>query len=165
MHRIVLALGLMACGPDLFDCADEGACQLVEERYQIADHPVIGRQSVVFGATSLVHFEYGAANDCPSGCYYSHYCAFVANGEEYPLMFSFTSEAERLFDPTQYCSYEQPPLFGGDSSPSACAMPGYELPIVASPSFRSWVQDPDDVNDEFRWCRNELAFAYSIGAI
>ena len=159
---IILSVLLLGCDSQ-FDCEDAAACELVEARYDIASRGVQGRQSVVFSSGdtryALVHFEYGTAQDCLAGCFYSHYCSFVVGGEEKPLSYDWYEPDEELFDPTLYCPSDSA------SSSFDCAMPAFELAIFADPKFRAWVEDPDDVNDEMRWCRHPLAFGYNTGAL
>lgn len=162
----VLAVGVLGCGDPKFDCEDAAACAMVEEAHGIEAHDIIGWQSRAFVVEGtryhLVHVEYGAPNDCPAGCFYSHYCAVVADGVEYPAYFWFTSRDEHLFDPTAYCPDATDDHVSGGH---ACAMPALELPLFSDERFIEWVRDPADVNDELRWCRNDFALGYHLGAL
>ena len=103
----------------------------------------------------LVHFEYGQANDCASGCFYSHLCTVVVNGDQdYPAVFGFNNSEEELFDPMTYCP-DWTSMSGWSNAD--CDMPAYHLPLMGSTRFRNWVLNPEDENDEMRWCRNSLA--------
>jgi hypothetical protein len=162
MLGLVLASG---CGGK-FDCRNETACRQVESAHGIDRHSIQGAQSAAFfvGGTryDLVHFEYGVGQDCPAGCFYSHYCAFVVEGQERGFWFSFNSREEQLFDPALYCPSES------DGTPMTtshytCSLPGLDLPIVADRAFRRWVEQPEDVNDEFRWCREGFRIGYHLG--
>lgn len=163
-HFLIVAVIATGCGPadNMFDCADEAACALIEANHDLTRFPIEGRQSVVFDDVALVHFEYGAANDCPAGCFYSHYCALVVAGQEKPLSFTFNSEAEQLFPPGQYCS----PVLSDSSNPNDCDMPAYDEPLLADAGFRAWAADIEgDGDEEMRWCANDLMYGYRTGSL
>lgn len=159
LSTLAIALTAAACDGGRFDCDDDATCDLVEQRYSLGTAHIEGRQSRTFDVDGvryeLVHFEYGEAQDCPSGCFYSHLCTVVVDGaEDYPAVFGFNSESEQLFDPTLYC-----PDWSGMSawSTADCDMPAFALPLMQAARFRDWVLHPKDENDEMRWCRNVLA--------
>ncbi len=152
---LLAGLAILPACDDQFDCANDGVCDQIEQTYGVDDFHIEGRQSRVFTVDAteyeLVHFEYGQGNDCASGCFYSHLCTVVVNGEQdYPLGFAFTSEQEALVDPYTYCADFT--WMGGSSSPD-CDMPAFDLPLMGSTRFRNWALYPEDENDEMRWCR------------
>jgi hypothetical protein len=178
MRSLIATLALLSvpaaaaagCGCPKFACHDGDACDLVEDKYDIAEHHIEGRQSVGFDVDGmryeLVHFEYGQAQDCPAGCFFSHYCGFVFGGEEYPTWYAFYLTEEQLFDPTLFCAVAPEPDGAAEVSwNGSCDMPGWSLPVFADAAFRDWVEHPDDVNDELRWCRNGLAYGYTSGVL
>jgi len=165
---VSVALGACSTAP----CEDEGICDQVEQDNLIGQHNIQARQGTSFVVDGkryhLVHFEYGTAEDCMAGCFYSHYCTVVVDGKEHPAWFSFNTKEDYLFDPLLYCPLlaSDPSYTGGYvSSDFKCSMPAYALPLFADAAFIDWVQHPDDVNDALRWCRNEFALGYSTGEL
>lgn len=144
------------------DCKDAAACGLTAQIEGLDQHEVQGQQSVIIKSGgvkhALVHVEYGVGQDCPAGCFYSHLCTFVVDGELKPLWFSFTRPAEVLPSMQAYCA-PRTPL----ESDTECALPGLGLPIIADAAFRAWALT--ESNDEFRWCRQELASYYRAGTL
>jgi hypothetical protein len=162
-------LVLSGCSDPNFDCVDHRICSQVKDAYDIARFPIQGVQSHVFDYGNdryhLVHFEYGAANDCPAGCFYSHLCTFMADNQtqDAPSSFSFSQTAEYLFDPRRYCPAVKPD--GYVQSGSGCQMPAFSLPVLRDSVARQWILQPDDRNDELRWCREPLRQAISLGEL
>ncbi len=82
-------------------------------------------------------------------------CTVVVDGDrDYPAVMGFNSVEEVLFDPQPYCpDWTEMTRW----SSADCNMPAFDLPLMQSTDFRSWVLYPNDENDELRWCRNALA--------
>lgn len=141
-HRLalfVLALGLAACSHD-----DAPSCEGCDQ-ISAAGRTVHDARSKTFTADgvdyTLIRVEYGDTPECSEwddeDCWYSTYCAFVVDNEEFPLEANWVSDADALFDPALYCE---------DGELEGCDLPGSELPILDDEAFEAWMYetDPDD---------------------
>lgn len=93
---------------------------------------------------SFIHIEYGVPNDCPSGCFFSHYCAIVEDGKDYPFAFFFTNEKENIL---------KAPV---DDSRSAdkSVLTGESHRLASSNKFVEFLNKERQQGGEFRWCKN-----------
>jgi len=122
--------------------------QTVINKYGIDTDQVEGCQSKSFKldgkSTSFIHIEYGVPNDCPSGCFFSHYCAVVEDGKDYPFAFYFTNEKENILK-----------LPVDDSrSVDKSVLTGESHRLATSNEFIEFLNGERQQNGEFRWCKN-----------
>jgi len=78
-------------------CPQEG--QVIVDKYEgMKENEIVGCQSKKFVIDNkdvyFIHIEYGIGHDCLSGCLFSHYCAVVEDGIDYPYSFGFYEEEE-----------------------------------------------------------------------
>jgi len=122
--------------------------QTVINKYGIDKDQVEGCQSKSFKldgkSVSFIHIEYGVPNDCPSGCFFSHYCAIVEDGKDYPFAFYFTNEKENIL---------KVPV---DDSRSAdkSVLTGESHRLASSNEFVEFLNKERQQDGEFRWCKN-----------
>jgi len=139
----LFALLLIACGHDDDVTACEGACQATQTKYGLAARSVHAANQETFvdddgTQYTLVRVEYGETEECDEwgeDCGYSTYCGFIVNNEEYPVSFNFVSDADALFDESEYCDD-----FG-------CELPGEDLAIYDNEDFDNWLWDTDPEDD------------------
>ncbi len=90
----------------------------------------------------FIHLEYGVANDCPSGCFFSHYCAIVEDGEDYPYVFYFTNPNENILNS------EVEDWRGADES----ILTGRNHELATMQEFHNFLTEERQGGGEFRWC-------------
>jgi len=149
MHRIALALipllATVACSDDSSDCAD---CSATEETFGLTQRTVHDARAKDFvgledGVTyTLVRVEYGDTPECSAwddeDCWYSTYCGFVVENQDYPLEVDWVTDEDALFDPALYCE---------DGDLDGCELPGQLLPILDDQDFEDWMYDTDPDDD------------------
>jgi hypothetical protein len=149
MHRLapaLLTLALSACAylegdSDSDSCGD--ACKSTQAKFGLDERSVhqYDEKTFVAGGVSytLVRVEYGDTEECDlfGDCWYSTYCGFLVDGENYPLEVSWVSDEDALFEVSQYCE---------DGELEGCELPGQTLPILEDEAFEDWVYetDPDE---------------------
>jgi hypothetical protein len=94
---------------------------------------------------TLVRVEYGDTQECDifDNCSYSTYCGFVVDNQDYPIEVNWVSDADALFDVSQFCP---------DGDLDTCDLPGASLPIMDDPDFEDWVYDTDPDEDKLVDC-------------
>ncbi len=157
MHRLALALFPLSvvagCSDNATDCAD---CATTESTFGLDHRTVHDARSRDFVAAddgvtyTLIRVEYGDTPECSewddgesggSGqddCWYSTYCGFVVENQDYPLEVDWVTDADQLFDPAQYCE---------DGDLEGCELPGQLLPILDDADFETWMYETDPDED------------------
>ncbi len=117
------------------------------DKYNINEKQIEGCQSKSFELNGkdiiLIHLEYGIANDCLSGCFFSHYCAIVDNEVDYPYAFYFSNPDENIlnleFDDWRYAD--------------EYIMTGRIHKLANTQEFNNFLIEQRQDNGEFRWCK------------
>ena len=126
---LVAALLLAGCTDDKHDCSND-ACKTTEKELGLDSRTVRDARTKAFdsdGTTyTLVRVEYGDTPECDpaddSSCWYSTYCGWVANNQDYPLSFYWVTDADALFTPTD--------IQCDEASVEDCTLPGEDLPVL-----------------------------------
>lgn len=137
--------------------------QNVINKYNINENQVENCQFESFSIDGknvlFVHIEYGMANDCPSGCFYSHFCTIVDGDIDYPYAFYFTNEQEDIL------GIEEEVELGMELSGNYYGkdkLTGLEHPLVQDKDFLEFkdreITHGGDAEQgykisEFRWCK------------
>lgn len=137
------AILVTGCSADpTSSCGD--TCKTTEQTLGLSTATIHDQSSATFDSAgtsyTLVRVEYGDTQECDilDNCYYSTYCGWVSAGVDYPLAVNFVSDADALFDITQYCP---------DGDLDTCDLPGAQLPIMDDPDFEDWVYNTDPEDD------------------
>jgi len=137
--------------------------QEIIEKYNIDPRLIEGCQSKEFAVndtkTSFVHIEYGIANDCLSGCFFSHFCTISSGNEDFPYSFIFNNEEEDILE------IEEEVDFGIEFTSNDYGrdkLTGLNHPIVLKEDFLTF-KDNEILHggdteqgyklSEFRWCK------------
>lgn len=146
-HRLalfaLLALGVAACKDDDEVC---DGCSSTAEAFGLTERTVHDARARTFHGEdgvsyTLVRVEYGDTPECSElddeDCWYSTYCGFVVDNQDFPLDVYWVTDADALFDPAQFCE---------DGELDGCDLPGSQLPILEDEDFEDWMweTDPDD---------------------
>ena len=129
---------------NIFFCPYE--TRAIIEKYNIDEKQIENCQSKSFELNEknikLIHLEYGGANDCPSGCFFSHYCAIVEDGVDYPYAFYFTTPEENILNS------EVDDWRNADES----ILTGRLHELANTKEFNDFLTKERQNNGEFRWC-------------
>ena len=126
-------------------CSSE--IRAVIDKYGINNQQIEGCHSKSFDfegkKIKLVLLNYGDANDCPSGCFFSHYCAIIEDGVDYPYSLSATSPEENILSP------------GGEwgEMRDESIMVGRVHPLTENSEFKNFLEAERKSGGEFRYCR------------
>lgn len=130
---------------DVRECPADA--ELVIDKYNINTEQIENCDVETFDldgkAVSVVHIEYGIANDCPAGCFFSHYCAIVEEGEDYPYKLSYTNEDENILGISKQDQQKN----------DSAVMTGRAHRLVSQDSFNDFIEKEIDKGGPFRWCR------------
>ncbi len=153
-HRLalfaLLSLGLIACKDDPIDSCD--GCSSTEESFGLTERTVHDARAKTFHGEdgisyTLVRVEYGDTPECSDwddeDCWYSTYCGFVVDNEDFPLEVNWVTDADALFDPAIYCE---------DGDLEDCDLPGADLPILEDEAFEDWMYETDPEDDVLVEC-------------
>ena len=115
------------------------------DKYNINKSQIENCQSKSFNLNGrdvkLIHLEYGVANDCPAGCFFSHYCAIFENGMDYPYVFYFTNPNENILgSATDWRVVNESILTGRRHD------------LALTQEFNDFLGKEVSNNGEFRWC-------------
>lgn len=146
---------------DASDCSV--VAQTVINKYGINKNQIAGCQSKTFNldgqSVDFVHIEYGIANDCPSGCFFSHFCAVVEEENVYPYSSYFINNEEDVLGISQEraeAGYELSSENYGEDK-----LPGKQHLLTSNPKFTNFKNkeivhggDAGYRISEFRWCNN-----------
>jgi hypothetical protein len=130
---------------NVFFCPSES--RTIIEKYGINEKQVEGCQSKSFKLNAknitFILLEYGRPNDCSSGCFFSHYCAIVEDGVDYPYAFYFTSPDENILNSE----------FDDWRSADESIMTGRAHPLADNQEFNDFLTNERENDGEFRWCK------------
>ena len=151
MNLRCLALGtflLIACGAPYDEEAPRTIRALVPDGVAVHE-----QQSMPFDLQGrevrLTHVEYGALNDCPSGCFSSHVCA-IEDGSDVLLFYaSWTNAAEEPKSVQKDC-----PTLTHEETWSDCEPPGLVHSVTQTSDFRGFAHSEHAKEGPFRWCFN-----------
>jgi len=142
-------------------CSTEA--QNIINKYNINKNQIENCQSKSFFINrkkiEFVHIEYGMANDCPSGCFFSHFCTIVDGDIDYPYAFYFTNEQEDILGIEETVESGIPlwsKYYGKDK------LTGLKHPLVQDKDFLEFkdneITHGGDTEQgykisDFRWCK------------
>ena len=139
---------MMGNSPDyknVFFCPSE--TRTIIDKYGINEKQIEGCQSESFELNGkdvkFIHLEYGKANDCPSGCFFSHYCAIVEDEIDYPYESYFTNLDENILNSE----------FDVWRTADESIMAGRVHPLVDTQEFNDFLTKERQNNGEFRRCK------------
>ena len=117
------------------------------DKYNVDKNKIENCQSKSFNLNGkdikFIHLEYGRANDCPSGCFFSHYCAVVEQSIDYPYAFYFTNPNENILN-SEVDDWR---------SANESILTGRNHELTTTQEFNDFLTTERQNNGEFRWCK------------